>query len=103
MSLDITRGIARYSEMTDPEKAEVRSQVFRELSVIDDQIAELLSRASAIYSARLASGLESFVTTNAADFSTAESTALVTARARIRGRFATAANAIPGVSGATVG
>lgn len=101
MSLDITRGIARYSELTAPEKAEVRSQVFQELSLVDDQIAQLLERARGLYTSRLV-GVETFVGANLADFSAGEQAALTSARTRIRTRFATAANSIPGVSGATV-
>ena len=98
MSLPLDKAIARYASMSDPEKAQVRGMVFSEISAVDEAVERTLQMPTNLYNDRFVALIEAFVTANAADFSQAELTSAVSARQRIRGRFALAANAIPGVT-----
>lgn len=98
--INVSQHLETYADLTASEQAMVREAVLAELVAIDSDLHRILDRAVQLYTQRLVP-LETFVSSHASDFEPAEATDLVTARTRIRGRFAAAANSIPGVSGAT--
>jgi hypothetical protein len=90
----------RYDVCGDAQKAQIRELAFTASIEHERNMAAALSSVATAYS--LFEDLEAFVTANSADFSVAERQELVAVRDKIRQAVADAANAIPGVSGATV-